>query len=313
MRAGLMGAGRIGWTYDGGRWDGGASTTYVSSLARHPRTDLVAVYDADTGACRAFEAAFPEIFVTSNLEEFLLQKLEIVCIASPTQFHCDHLDACFDAHISHIMVEKPVAPDIDSFTKIAARWRSLVVRPRVQVNYFRRSLFQSRLLKSQIQNRNIFGIEISYSRKLTINGVHLLDLLGFLTESSPPTALDWHLDRGENPSFGFRLGDVSVAVTGYDLPYHLLEIRVIAEDGRVTFARGGSAVISEAKEPTEGFPGFFKLSKPEGLVDETQAAQALNDGLYMNLCELLDDSAAQCSTLETAAFSQSILDLVAQI
>lgn len=75
LRAGIIGAGRIGWRYDGGRWNGKASVTHASCIDRHPHTNLVAVHDPVESVCKEFADAFPDVLTTTSLADFFSSKI----------------------------------------------------------------------------------------------------------------------------------------------------------------------------------------------------------------------------------------------
>ncbi len=310
LRAGIIGAGRIGWRYDGGRWDGKPSVTHASCIDRHARTTLVAMHDPVDDVCQEFSAAFPNVLSTTSLQDFFASKLDLVCIASPSEHHAAHLLACFEAGIRYILQEKPVTLELAEYHKVLQHWRQLQLKPRLHVNFFRRVLPQAAKLREAFNSHPPKGIEIAYSRGLAINGVHLLDLLGFVTKSAPPEIIDWVAGTAVNPSFGFRLGHVPVTVVGYDLPYHCIEFRMLFDHGRLAMVDGGMRLEYEPVEPTPNYSGFFHLGMRTSAFDETEAAQAMEDGTYKGLCLLLDDQAEQVSSLEAAGFAQQLVHMV---
>lgn len=310
LRAGIIGAGRIGWRYDGGHWNGKPSVTYASCIDRHPGSNLVAVHDPVESACRKFSDAFPNVLSTTSLRDFFASKLDLVCIASPSEHHAAHLLACFEAGTKYILLEKPVTLELADYHKVLHQWQQLRQKPRLHVNFFRRVLPQAAKLREAFNSNPPKGIEIAYSRGLAINGVHLLDLLGFVSQSTPPQTIDWVAGTSVNPSFGFSLGNVPVTVMGYDLPYHYIEFRMLFDRGRLTLVDGGMRLECEPVEPTPNYPGFFHLGLREAAFDNALASKAMEDGTYKGLCLLLDDQAEQVSSLEAAGFAQQLVHRV---
>ena len=310
LLAGIIGAGRIGWRYDGGRWNGKASVTHASCIDRHPSTSLTAMHDPVVSVCDEFASAFPHVLSTTSLADFFARDLDLVCIASPSECHAAHLLACFDAGTRYILLEKPVTLELTDYHKVMKRWQGLRQKPRLHVNFFRRVLPQVAKLREVFSRTAPKGIEIAYSRGLAINGIHLLDMLGFVSQSVTPHAIDWVTGTPANPSFGFCLGNVPVTVMGYDLPYHYIEFRMLLDHGRLALVDGGNRLEYEPAEPTPNYPGFYHLGSREAAFDNLQAASAMEDGTYKGLCVLLDDTAEQVSSLEAAQFGQHLIHLV---
>ena len=244
-----------------------------------------------------------------DLDRFFSHELDLICIASPTAHHAAHLSACLSHDPRYILMEKPVAPTLSEFQALK---RSLATAPsaRIYVNYFRRSLPQVAVLREACASRDLVSLELTYSRGLDVNGVHLLDLAGDLLQidqAPPPSWVDGSID---SPSFGFDVGDVSVTVKGYELPYHCIEARAVFTDGRLSLLDGGARLESEEREENPNYPGFFHLAAPIPAVRPSVAARAMLDGTYLGLCNLLNDEEPLLSSLESAAFAQEMLELV---
>lgn len=95
-RTGVIGVGYMGWNH----------ARLYSEL---PTVDLVGVADRDqkraVQAARKFDAEALPV-------DGLLDRVDAVSIAVPTQHHGDLIDACFDAGV-HVLVEKPFVDDVD--------------------------------------------------------------------------------------------------------------------------------------------------------------------------------------------------------
>lgn len=313
LRAGIIGAGRIGWRYDGGRWDGRRSVSHAACLARHPRTQLVAMLDPASAALDDAAHALGEaVCVTDDMDRFFAQKLDLVCVASPTEAHDAHLRACVAAGVDYVLVEKPVTTDLADFQALLSDWERLASPPRVCVNYFRRALPQVRAMRAACRAGGLKALDLVYSRGLSVNGVHMLDLLGFLLDAEVPPPLAWVEGDPDNPSFGLHFDGPGVRVTvcGLDLPYHCIEARAFFEQGRMSLLDGGVRLEFEACEDNPDYPGFYHLGLPRAVIDPAHAAEAARDGTYRSLCDLVDDDMTIGSTLRSASFAQQLLEAV---
>ena len=319
LRVGIIGAGRIAWAYDGGYWDGhSACVTLASCFHRHPQTRLVAIFDPVAGARAAFKTGYKgpgPVAIHDRLETFLQEGLDLIAIASPSTYHGAHISACLDALVPRLWVEKPVTLDIASFDALRTRVAKMSNPPRICVNYLRRSLpqlsfMQRHLAESQDAPGDIV-ITLRYSRGLNVNGVHMLDLLGALTGATEIPPLDFlRYTDPANPQFGLTISGIPVTVTGQALPFHLIEFDITDSRGRLSLTQGGQSLTWEAAEPNPDYPGFFRLGKPSLVVGLEEGETAMREATFRMLVSLLDDSGQPASSLETAWFSQALLEAV---
>lgn len=317
LRAGIIGAGRIAWGYDQGRWDGVRSVSHASCLERHPETTLVAIFDPIEESRVAFKAGYPRsqnVQVYDNLTEFLAAELDLVVIASPSEHHCDHILRCLDARIPRLLIEKPVVLSAEEFARVSAANAAAPVPPMVTINYFRRFLPQVQALKEYVNKareaQSLVQVDVTYSRGLDVNGVHQLDLLGHLFDAEVAPDLDWIDERDAvSPSFGVTVQGCQVTVIGLSsLEYHALEMRVTTQDGQMSLTRGGLELMSAPKIPNADFPGFFHLATQTAAMPIGDSTEAMLDGTYLALCDLVDGTGL--SPLGQSAFAQDLLDTV---
>lgn len=317
LRAGIIGAGRIAWAYDKGVWDGQRSVSHASCLERHPQTSLVALYDPVSQARGAFEDGYrgqSNVEVYDDLGAFFDEGLDLVVIASPSEWHEAHISACLEQGIKRILIEKPVTLSLSGFSDIVRRYATLARPPCITVNYFRRFLPQTAGLKAYVQKALAAGelsrIDINYSRGLRINGVHMLDLLGHLFDAQQAPALDFcHLSDDESPSFGFTMSGCPIGVLGAgELEYHGLDLRVTTQSGQMTLRHNGQELWNSEKAPNPDYPGFFHLDPPLPVMPVEESRAAMRDGTYLALCELV--AGTGLSPLDQSGFAQTLLEHV---
>ncbi|MFK7941515.1 MAG: Gfo/Idh/MocA family oxidoreductase [Paracoccaceae bacterium] len=312
LRAGIIGAGQIAWRYDGGAWDGARSVTHSACLDRHPDTELVAILEPAAQVRTDLRTQHPKgdaLVLPERLEDFLALDLDMVTIASPSEHHARHIAACLNAGIPRLWIEKPVTLDLDAYRDLRTTLTAMEHPPRTCVNYFRRFLPQYQHLRAHLNTSpGITGVALTYSRRLDVNGVHLLDVLGFLFEVATPPPLEWlRPDAGGNPSFGLMLGDVPVTVTGHDLPYHAVDVAVTGAEGRMSVTRGGLDLVWEAACPNPDYPGFHHLAPPKPVPGFEDAGDWMRDGTFRALDALVAEGPPPASTLETAWFAQALM------
>ncbi|MDL5363606.1 Gfo/Idh/MocA family protein [Halalkalicoccus sp. NIPERK01] len=96
VRAGVIGVGSMG-------------QNHARVYRELPETQLVGVHDVDTEQARSVAEAFG----TAAMEmDDLLDSVDVVSIAVPTQFHYDTARECIDAGVS-VLVEKPFVEDLE--------------------------------------------------------------------------------------------------------------------------------------------------------------------------------------------------------
>lgn len=254
-----------------------------------------------------------------TLDEFLAHDLDLVAIASPSELHSGHIEACLSAKNPRLWIEKPVTTDMASFSALTRRLVQCDPAPRIVVNYFRRFLPQVAEAKARVQSalaaRALRRVDATYSRSFVVNGVHFLDLIGNLFDVDEAPDFDW-VDRADthDPSFGLTIAGVPVGMHGIqDLGYHALDLRAVTDDGRLSLTQGAAELTWEAMQPNPDFPGFFNLSGPSHLLDPTRTGRAMLDGTYLSLCDLVDDRAPSRSPLAASAFTQAILARLAEM
>lgn len=312
LKAGIIGAGQIAWRYDGGRWDGTRSVSHAACLDRHPNTQLVAMLDPIESARTAARAALgPEVEVTGTLDAFLAHDLDVICVASPTKYHVEHVRAAARSGARFLLIEKPVTTDMAAFRSLVDDMTSLPTPPRSFVNYFRRGLPQVQALRDACLGGGLVALDFVYSRTLAVNGVHMVDLCGYVLGLHRAPELVW-VDPagGDNPSFTLRTGDLLVQFRGIDLPYHCIECRASFANGRLSLLEGGLRYEREERLPNPAFPGFCRLGPAQPAMDPEAAARAFLDGTYQSLCALLDTAVPSPSPLEGSAFAQEVLAAV---
>ena len=315
IRCAILGAGRIGWSYDGGAYDGVRSVSHAACYHRHADTELVAVFEPDEGAREVFASDYKgpgTPLVSGDLEEVLALSPDCVSVCSPSGHHAAQIERLLDSDARYLWIEKPVTLALADHEALLAKWRSKETPPRISVNYFRRGLPQYDVLRQAAALTAPVAIQATYSRSLEVNGVHMLDQIGAVLGQSDVPELDWiDFTDAENPSFGFHRGGTRVSVTGMDLPYHCIEIAVVLPGRRLSVVRGGMELREEPAQPNPDYPGFQQLGPVQQTGHAAVYRAAALDGTYRNLCSLLEHSTEPPSTLVTSLFAARLLDRVA--
>lgn len=314
MRAVIIGLGKIAWRYDGGQTTDGAVLTHLSVLLE-AGIEVVGGVDPNQKARKDFTVA-TGIRAYETVEALLDIAPDLVTIASPNQFHAEHLMACLDAEVKYIWLEKPATTDPTVTTALAARARAQATR--VLVGFQRRYMPCYQTLKENDLG-DLIGMDITYSRGLETNGAHMIDLILWLLGDRVPSLigvvpgplLATHVTE-PCPSFLLQgEGNVPVTVTGLDLDYHSIDIVVHYSAGRRAVRHGGLTTLSEVKTPNPLFPGSYYLHSVNGAQN---VQKELGKVFPIMLQDLLYGNEDQpLSNLESAVLGQSIIAQVLDI
>jgi predicted dehydrogenase len=275
---------------------------------------LAAGCDPDAERRRKFAAA-QGVPVYADIEALLAaERPDIVSICSPAAAHAAQVRACLAAGVPMVWLEKPpvaALAELDALIQAAAAASAAVL-----VNYQRRYEPAYRLLRQACQGTRLGALrhlEITYSRGLRVNGVHLLDILFYLL-GDPGTFQIAGRDEPadpDHPCFHIAFeGGIRASVTGIaGLPYHNIDVTATFEGGRLAVLHGGLALREELRVEHERYPGFYRLREaPQGLVPQDPG-----DNLGAALADLMDaheTGRAPASNLRTAGGAQRVLDMV---
>lgn len=308
MRAAIIGLGQIAWRYDGGLPAGGVALTHLSAL-RQAGLDIIGTADPNAQVRHEF-ATVTGINTHAKIATLLDMAPDVVSIASPNEFHEDHLVACLKAGVKYIWLEKPATTDPAATGDLASRAMELGVRVMVG---FQRRYMPSYLALGQDDLGDLIGIDVTYSRGLETNGAHMVDLILWLFKDQMPDLLGVVPGplppvHNHEPCPSFLLlgaGKVPVTVTGLDLKYHSIDIVAHYSEGRRAVRHGGQTLLAEVKTPNPLFPGSYYLTSehgPQNLENEVGSAfpAMVHDLLYGGGDQPL-------SNLRSAGLGQSIV------
>lgn len=313
-RAALVGLGNIAWRFDRGQGSGQGGLSHASAYTRNSRTLLVAGCSPDAGDRTAFKKAFG-VSVYASLSDLLEHESpDIVSICSPSPWHVSQTLTCLKNKVPMIWLEKPAAgslQELDQLLEINGQVRSTVV-----VNFQRRycPAYQNLRRVYAEQRLGTCGlIQLTYSRGLEVNGVHILDMLFFVTGDQEPWQLEWASAGGEgkNPCFVLLLAKgPRVMISGLSLPYHCIDIALTCDQGRVSMLHGGMTPVVEERVEHELFPGFYRLRY---IGDEILGGGGLAGSMEAALDDLLDSfeqNREPASNLKTARASLALIEAV---
>jgi predicted dehydrogenase len=306
--------GRIAWRFDANRADG-AALTHFGSYRRNPLTNVVcgcspAAQDRlDFGNACGVETC-------ERFEQVLEKRPDIVSICSPSENHFEQTLACLEREIPMVWLEKPPTLELRELDTLINHPACRTSKTKVLVNYGRRYSKLYDQLRTVYREQPLgrpLAIQVLYSRGLELNGSHFLDLTFSMLGDRPP--LELFVSESErqksNPTFVLRFADdFVVSVCGHDAPYHINDVALVCDGGRVSVLSGGLETRVEQKIENELHAGFFRLKQTESrLLDFTGP----DDWFSSALSDLIGAHEADRqprSNLATARHAQAVIEEV---
>jgi predicted dehydrogenase len=126
------------------------------------------------------------------------ERPDLVCIATPPDFHAEHVIDAANAGAQGIFCEKPLTPTLKSADEMLAVCERTGTR--LQINHTRRGDPWKRRARELIQSGeigDILTITITWAGRLFLTGTHCYDLVNFFAGDSPTS---WVMGHAEEPA-----------------------------------------------------------------------------------------------------------------
>jgi predicted dehydrogenase len=309
--AALVGLGRIAWRFDAGRVNGPA-LTHFGIFQRSSSVTTVCGFSPGAQERLDFEQAC-HVETCELLEQLLKKRPDIISICSPLEFHYEQTLACLEHEVPMIWLEKPPTSTLAELDTLLNHPATRTGKTRVLVNYMRR------YAKTYDRLRTIWGkqtlgrplaIQVLYSRGLELNGSHFLDLVFSMLADQPPLEVTIATaERGKSsPTFTLRFADdFVVTFCGHDTGYHINDVLLTCDNGRISVRSGGVSIEIEQTVENERYPGFFRLQQSESSLVES------DDSFSVALADLITAHETRrdpYSSLTTARLTQTVIEEV---
>ena len=274
ITAAIIGLGQIGMGYDYLNEDGSLIFTHAQALARHDAYELVWGIDPDDKKRNLFEKKF-HAKTYSSLEQAKFGPMaDLVCIASPTMQHLETVRKVLEwGKPKYLLLEKPLGSTLAEAEEIA---RITAGIPTV-VNYFRRSEPGIIELKAMLDDFEIYKGIVFYSKGLTNNASHFINLLQFFWGDEMEIQIiqknrSWQNGDPE-PDFLLKWPNREIIFfAGREENFSLADMRLIGNKGQIQYDRGKVSIYKTVPDPL--FPGYtFLENNPTVLVDDTDRYQ----------------------------------------
>jgi predicted dehydrogenase len=206
-KSAVIGLGNIAWKYDQAVMVKNGVLTHAEAYKLHSDTVLVGGCSPDEKDRNGFAEKY-NVPVFSSVDELLQDTLpDIVSICSPAYLHFEHTCKCIASGVRMIWLEKPPAltkEEIDFIIKEQDREKVVVL-----VNYQRRYCQGYIRLKEIFCNKTLGEVKfvyMTYSRGLSANGSHIIDILHYILGDKVRITLASSLTSGckGEPSFVLR-------------------------------------------------------------------------------------------------------------
>ncbi|WP_298470631.1 Gfo/Idh/MocA family oxidoreductase [uncultured Erythrobacter sp.] len=303
----IIGCGAIAGGYDAERSPDDWPLSHAGAIARDDRFDIWACFDTDDDARYDFMDRWDVPICLGELEPPFAKPgdFDVVVIASPTQFHAEHLEYALTLRPKLVFCEKPLAADLEGARNLAAQFDT--ARIPLAVNYTRRWAPDLVELAQEVRAGD-WGTLISaigtYTKGIVHNGSHMVDLLGMFVgemrvHSVGPGWCDFW-DDDPTVSTMLTTGDLG-------LPIHLIagdaehvthfELVLNYERGEIAMRDGGMRIETRRVQDSETFAGYRQLGLPERMPGRYPEAMTQ---AYANIAEALDTGARLASTAQNA-------------
>ncbi len=262
----IIGAGRIGAFFDQPGDDN--VLTHAHAFSRSPGFSLHGFIDNDASkAQQAAQRWGGEAYL--NLPEALAAgPIDVVCLATPDEYHADYLKELSRCNLKLVFAEKPLTSSWEETEQIGQLYSELALP--LAINYSRRYVPEFSYWRDCIQAGSwgrFLGGNVYYGKGLIHNGSHLLDLLLYLFQE---VSLVKTLERIDDfyihdPSYSALLqlkkeGFFHLQAIDYNY-YSFCEMELLFEKKRVRMLNSGFSLDEyDVKDNPlfEGYKGLFQ-------------------------------------------------------
>jgi predicted dehydrogenase len=246
---------------------------HAEVLKVNPRTELIAGADPDLGRREDFARRWGVSAIYADHKEMLeKERPEIVSIASPPDFHAEHVIDCARAGVKGIFCEKPLTPTLKQADELLRVCDENGVK--LAINHTRRGDPWKRQARKLIETGEIgdlLTITITWAGRLFLTGTHLFDLVNYFVGDVEPS---WLIGHAEEPSAEMKVvptqRGVDVGGTAYIVYENGVRAFFNGRDGNVTlqtqiYGTKGMIVIDDHDAQ------LWKLGEAVGFRDLLQA------------------------------------------
>lgn len=265
----IIGCGKIGAFYSKAE-DKKGLMTHAHAYKKDPRVNISAFMDINLRKAKKAAEIWGGNAYNSLDKMFKKEKIDIISICAPDEFHEDILSVCLKYKPKAVFCEKPFTLDTKSAERMVKSYRKADIL--LAVNYTRRYKKSVIKLKKEIE-KNTYGkvLNISgiYTKGVLHNGSHLIDTLRYLFgEIDEIMALSGRFDWNKNDPtidafFRFDNGIHAHILGGDERRYSIFEIDILFEKARICLEEFGNKMVIYRPAANKRLHGYNEL-KPAG-------------------------------------------------
>ncbi|MCS5707695.1 Gfo/Idh/MocA family oxidoreductase [Candidatus Berkiella cookevillensis] len=300
-KAVVIGAGQMGAGIDD------KLVSHAAAFKNNPRCQLLAIFDPSVENLEK-AASHWEVEGYSDMESMLRDKQpDIVSICSPDFMHATQMELVAEYSPKAIIVEKPVALNLNDLSKIEHFFskRNTIVA----VNYTRRYLSAYYYLKEAFSSQALRAVSIRYAKGLKHNGTHAIDLIRFLfgeirAYKILSSANDYKIDDPTVSIYFETDSCANIVLQGLNQnDYVFFEVDVFTDQNRYTIHSDHQILSVYCVSENQGTPLGKRLVFEKDIVIEHHKG---TNHLVENVLKALDNKAARFLNLEEALRSERL-------
>lgn len=240
--------------------------SHAASYIESSRTQLVAVCDSDHHAAQLCAQKWQvEHYYDSASKMLQSHSIDIVSVCTPDAVRLELVKELVTYPIKAILLEKPIALDIEQAKQIITLCEEHDIR--LAVNYSRRFSKLHKQLKSLIQRNQIGGIQNIcglYTKGIIHNGTHWLDLARMLLgEINSVQPFNHIFEETNDPTLSVQMtfSDGVIGVLyGCDADsYAVFEMDIVGTSGRIKILESGNHIELYQVEDSDIYAGYQHL------------------------------------------------------
>ncbi|MDO8558221.1 MAG: Gfo/Idh/MocA family oxidoreductase [bacterium] len=312
FKAVIIGAGRIASQFDSPK--SGGVLTHAHAFDRHPRVDLMGMFDTNKGVARR-EAKKWGCQAYDDLDTMMKTvQPEIVSICTPDSSHFGILLKIAPYRPRIVICEKPVTLHVADTRKIVRLYRHLGIP--VVVNYprrFDRAVQEIQHAITTGEYGKVLCASGTYTKGILHSGSHMIDLCRFLFGEARSVVTTLAVadyspsDTNISGCLEFELCKQFHLMVGDERKYSLFELDILFERCRIRLIDSGFYISVQDVGKDHRYAGYQCLSKP---VSKRTSLNRAMLALVDNVVHYLSHGQLLIGRVEDAAKTQRVCELL---
>ncbi|MBU0660584.1 Gfo/Idh/MocA family oxidoreductase [Patescibacteria group bacterium] len=243
--------------------------SHADAYRLHEDVDLVGIVEINEDRREYLQKEYEHVDIFESIEElFKHHQPEIVSIATPSQYHAEHLFQIVPYKPKVILCEKPLAYSIEDGEKMVQLCKEKGIQ--LFVNHQRHFDPLLQEWAGKVKNGllgELYQGHAYYYNGFFNNGTHLIDIMRVFCGEVKSVSARYNEKTSSNPDDKNIDADL-LFENGLRLSMHSLSknyghfgFTIFGEKGMISMSNLGFEVQYREKINSEHFPGFFELNK----------------------------------------------------